>query len=668
MRILWLAWAPALVACAASAPPGPTVPAPPPSASPPATTTRPAWPWPALDRPAHVAAEGGDDAAVIVGIENYSHVTGIPGATKNAADWYRFFVEDRKIPVERVKLVTNAEGDREHILDAVKKAAAAARPEGTLWFVYIGHGAPLDEAGAVEGVLVGEDTKQNAVSLSARSVKQRELESAMVASRARRRIAVLDACFSGRTPDGGTVVPGLQPLLVMKDGAAGGSVTWLTAATSAQFAGPLPGAARPAFSYLLLGALRGWAADAEGAVTAKAALAWTQKALAVLEPKLGRSQTPELAGPLPDRALVSGARETGPDLAAMMASSALASVGERPGQPRAGFGEGLGTLSEIPTVRTLPEGLTGAGSLRDADVDLLKALESAKRAEKDGAVAANDKAGAWAAFARVAQERGSVLQQQAEARRDQWLAVARAEERRDQQLRAVCKQHREDARKLRQLTELDEDVVSTKLKVAYQSEFEQTYAAWYAELSRCERLGERSCPEGDLLESGRGCVSLAREQAERVKRDAERAKRKRERDHEEEAERVRLAEEAARRTEQANAWLRAAGEAEQKRVRGWALLGGAAIAGGVAGGLAYLWQHALGKVNGGELATARDIDGAIRDASAGRVGTIVFAAAGGTFLLASSAILLANLPPTKPAGVSLRLTIAPSAVGLGMNF
>ncbi len=300
------------------APPWPTAPgAPAPQAA--------VWGWPSLTGRATVAADGDKDAAVVVAIENYAYVPKIPGATQNGADWYRFLVEDRKVPIDRVSLLTNDRADKEGIVKELKRAAAAVDAGGTLWFVFIGHGAPLQLGGKTEGVLIGEDTKQNAESLEARSVAQSEVARLMDASKAAHKVAVLDACFSGRSATG-AVVPGLQPLLVVRDKETVGAVTWLSAGSSEQFAGPLPGADRPAFSYLVLGALRGWASENGATVTAKAALDYARKSLAVLEPMIGRAQTPELAGPEADFALARGGRDTPPNLAAMLASSALTSV------------------------------------------------------------------------------------------------------------------------------------------------------------------------------------------------------------------------------------------------------------------------------------------------------------------------------------------------------
>ena len=87
-----------------------------------------------------------------------------------------------------------------------------------------------------------------------------------------------------------------------------------------EFAGPLPGASRPAFSYLALGGLRGWAdGDTDGKVTAGELHGYvTQSMRALIR---DRRQRPTLVGKA-DRPLGHSAREKGPDLAWKVLESA----------------------------------------------------------------------------------------------------------------------------------------------------------------------------------------------------------------------------------------------------------------------------------------------------------------------------------------------------------
>ena len=112
---------------------------------------------------------------------------------------------------------------------------------------------------------------------------------------------VLDACFSGRTTTGETLVAGLQAGDMIDAPRPAGGVVILTAAKSDQFAGRLPGVARPGFSYLVLGALRGWAddkakgyGDGSGKLTAGEVVTYVTSALRSTAG--GRKQTPEVVG------------------------------------------------------------------------------------------------------------------------------------------------------------------------------------------------------------------------------------------------------------------------------------------------------------------------------------------------------------------------------------
>ena len=264
--------------------------------------------WPELTSPAPTQGGGERDAALIVGIEDYAFVPDVPGARQNVSDWALHLTRTRQIPAERVLVLRDLEATREAILDAAHKAAQMVSEGGVLWFVYVGHGAPGDQG---QALLVGSDAQGTASSLKARGVSHSDLARILRSGPAHRAVALLDACFSGQTPSGTPLVEGLQPLVPVKDAVDG--VTLLSAGASDQFAGPLPGTARPAFSYLALGALRGWGdTDRDGVVTPREVIRYTRDALRVLNP--ARAQTPQLEGPHQDAPLATRAGEAPPDL------------------------------------------------------------------------------------------------------------------------------------------------------------------------------------------------------------------------------------------------------------------------------------------------------------------------------------------------------------------
>jgi hypothetical protein len=269
--------------------------------------------WPDLSAPAQGPRDGERDAALLVGIEDHVYLPPVPGADDNVNDWRRYLA-GRGVPLANIKVLLSRDAAREAILTEAAVARDRVGEGGTLWVVFVGHGAP--SADGRDGLLVGADANRTAVSLAARSVTRTELLDLLASGRQARTVAVIDACFSGRSGSGvaDSLAPGLQPVIPTAL-APVDRATLLSAGAADQFAGPLPGAERPAFSYLVLGALRGWGdANADGAVTAREAAAYAEGALSALV--TDRRQTPQVEGPHADAPL-SRSGEAGPDLLAL---------------------------------------------------------------------------------------------------------------------------------------------------------------------------------------------------------------------------------------------------------------------------------------------------------------------------------------------------------------
>jgi formylglycine-generating enzyme required for sulfatase activity len=277
--------------------------------------------WPDLSRPPAAQGGGEKDAAVVIGVEDYAYVPHVAGAEQNAKDWYAYLTRTLKVPAARVTLLLSAEGTDEAMRSRAKEAAAQVKPGGTLWFVFVGHGAPAEDG--KDGNLVGADAQQTVENLYRRSVRQRELLELLGKGAQARTVVVLDACFSGRAGTGSPIVEGLQPLLPVSklSPAKLGKTVVMTAGAGNQFAGPLPGVKRPAFSYLVLGALRGWGdANGDGKVTAEEAVDYARDAIKTVVKD--RRQTPELAGGLSGAVLATAAKDTGPDLVSFVLGEA----------------------------------------------------------------------------------------------------------------------------------------------------------------------------------------------------------------------------------------------------------------------------------------------------------------------------------------------------------
>ncbi|MCC7074428.1 MAG: caspase family protein [Deltaproteobacteria bacterium] len=288
----------------------PTMPTPAPLLLLAALAAQPTWPSLSGDLPR--AGGGEHDVAVVVGASSYVFLPPIAGAADNADDWAQWLGRVRGVPPERLTILRERDATKEKIERALASAAGAARADGVLWFVFIGHGAPAP--GGDDGTLLGIDTQAELESLGARGVRQQRVLELVRGGKQKDSVLVYDACFSGRAPDGGApLVPGMQATVPVRKSAPA-RVTLLSASDS--FAGPLPGTTRPAFSYTLLGALRGWGdGNGDGRVSVGEAFSFTRATLQAALKSDGR--LPKQSGPA-ELVVATNAKERAPDVNALV--------------------------------------------------------------------------------------------------------------------------------------------------------------------------------------------------------------------------------------------------------------------------------------------------------------------------------------------------------------
>jgi formylglycine-generating enzyme required for sulfatase activity len=414
--------------------------------------------WPDLSKPAGAVGGGERDAAVIVGAENYAFVEHVPGAKQNANDWQEYLTETLKVPADRVALLLDNDATNDAIRSAAVEKASQVEEGGTLWFVFIGHGAPSKDGG--DGLLVGVDAQQKASSVYSRSSSRNELLGLLAKGKQAKTVVLIDACFSGKSSSGRALVAGLQPLLTMRALPAGidNRTVLMTAAKSDQFAGPLPGGSRPAFSYLALGALRGWAANAQGQVTASGLVDYIRRALSLSR---DRTQTPELSTPETAAVVLGKGREAGPDLAKLQREAASS----------AGRGFQVTDLAAVPAAEA-PKELNQAASgldLGGADVDSLEKYDGAVKFEKGGAAPA-DKAAAWRQLAKDAPKFADLAGKRAQ----EWDRFEAQKNAADAAREKRVEARDEDWKKLGRLLNLQ--VVSEADKTGWSAQFLKAYS------------------------------------------------------------------------------------------------------------------------------------------------------------------------------------------------
>lgn len=211
--------------------------------------------WPDL-RPRPTGEKRVRDAVAVVAVERYAELDAIPGARANGELWVRYFEDALGIPGTHIHVRENEQARDVGVIEAAEAAAASVQPGGSVWFVFIGHGW---QGRRGDALLVGYDAPPEDRMIERRSVTQSEVLDILEQSPAAHVYAFMDTCFSGQLPDGKSLVANLQGRRPVRAANRPSSKSVIfTAAEGDQFAGPLPGVERPAFTYLALGGLFGW--------------------------------------------------------------------------------------------------------------------------------------------------------------------------------------------------------------------------------------------------------------------------------------------------------------------------------------------------------------------------------------------------------------------------
>lgn len=276
---------------------------------------------PTLDEPLRTGAAAPEDAAVVVGFEDYAFLPAVAYARADAQAFADWLLYSRGLAPDRVTLLSA--GTAEDVLAAVQRARGLAGADGTVWVYYAGHGTASTTDRRL--LLLGDDARPTAASLDTRGVALEEVGAA--ASAGGHAVVVVDACQSGTGRDGAALLPGARPALPVEElGARADLVLW-TSTSPGQLATPLPEVGHGAFTWLLVGALRGWAdgergGGRDGAVTLEEARAYVDRSLRTAQV----DQQPSLRWEGdPSRELLLRARglESGPPASALPRLAAL---------------------------------------------------------------------------------------------------------------------------------------------------------------------------------------------------------------------------------------------------------------------------------------------------------------------------------------------------------
>ncbi len=241
---------------------------------------------PSVDTAIRLQGATGKDAAIIVGNEAYQALPQATYAGVDARAARDLLMNGLGISKSRVLFaenVTNAQ-----LQDTIKRGVGRVKKGGTLWIYYAGYGA----SAAGQRTLLGVDTTPE--SLEKGGMPLDTLLATASRSAAGRVIVIVDAGFGGVGRDALPLVP--DRALPAPKGApavANNTVVWL-ADTGGRTVGGYPDGRHGMFTWLALGAMRGWAdgalpgSERDGKVTLDEAqyyVSWTGR-------RMGRPMVP----------------------------------------------------------------------------------------------------------------------------------------------------------------------------------------------------------------------------------------------------------------------------------------------------------------------------------------------------------------------------------------
>ncbi len=258
-----------------------------------------ASPWPDLGRaPQGGTAAGRKDAAVLVGIEDYVHLSDVPGAAQTVGEWEQWLSRTRGLASSHIHVLTDKNANATAIRAAVDAASAEVQAGGRVWLVFVGH-TSLTATGA-DAVLWGVDTPRTGA--PGQGVLRSELAARLATGAASASVWVVDS-VQGPPVDGAS---GTWPTSVLP------TVTEMVLVSNDRRL--LAGERRSGFSYLVLGGMRGWAdAQNDGKVHSDEAVDYSRWVLQ--QGTMAGGALPAHQGP--PLMLADFAREVAPDVASL---------------------------------------------------------------------------------------------------------------------------------------------------------------------------------------------------------------------------------------------------------------------------------------------------------------------------------------------------------------
>ncbi len=201
-----------------------------------------------------------DAVAIIIGIQNYKRVPKADYADNDAKEFYEYAIRGLGIKPENIKLLVDEDADEVNIVKAFENwlPLQVNKNKTDVYVFYSGHGLPSSDGKSLYFLPHGVDKEL----LSRTAVGQTEVVSALVASKPKSVTMFIDACYSGQTRGGETLLASAKPIALKTDtNVFPSNFTVITASANDQISSSSPELKHGIFSFYLMKGMEG---DADG--------------------------------------------------------------------------------------------------------------------------------------------------------------------------------------------------------------------------------------------------------------------------------------------------------------------------------------------------------------------------------------------------------------------
>jgi hypothetical protein len=237
-----------------------------------------------------------DAVAIIIGIQNYKRVPKADFANNDAKEFYEYAIRGLGIKPENIKLLVDEEADEIEIVKAFQNwlPLQVTKNKTDVYVFYSGHGLPSEDGQSLYFLPYGVDKQF----LSRTAVGQKEVVSALVASKPKSVTMFIDACYSGQTRGGETLLASAKPIALKTDtNAFPPNFTVISASANDQISSSSPELKHGIFSFYLMKGMEGDAdGNKDGKITAGEMLEYLQDKVSRQAMSMSRKQDTQLVG------------------------------------------------------------------------------------------------------------------------------------------------------------------------------------------------------------------------------------------------------------------------------------------------------------------------------------------------------------------------------------